>query len=287
MRNLSVLSILFLLMLPFVSSGQTDTVYYDADWKVSDFGSAEFYRVRHKLTNGRVQVEDRYVKNDKLQMTGTYTASDEKTKDGAFTYFSDKGNKESECIYVNNLKEGLATEYFEKGSKSDEGNYLYDQKTGEWKSYYEEGELWSVAHFEKGNCIDLKSFYKSGKLKRTETYHKAKAKGKCYDEQSNEIEFTQFITPPKPKFSIHEYLGYNIVYPNYARMHDIEGRVVVRFVINENGSVSDVKAIKHIGGACDEEAIRVITNMPGWEAGIKDDKKVKVFFTQPISFKLQ
>ena len=83
------------------------------------------------------------------------------------------------------------------------------------------------------------------------------------------------------------YLSEHLHYPKYARNHDIEGRLIVKFVVNEDGSVSDVYIVKGIGESCDEEAKRVVTAMPKWIPGRQNGKAVKVYFTLPIVFKLE
>jgi len=84
-----------------------------------------------------------------------------------------------------------------------------------------------------------------------------------------------------------EFVTKNIAYPQEARDKEIEGRVFVRFVIEKDGSVSDVKVAKGIGGGCDEEAVRVVKAMPKWIPGKQDDKPVRVSYTMPFFFKLQ
>ena len=83
-----------------------------------------------------------------------------------------------------------------------------------------------------------------------------------------------------------QYLNENIRYPQMARESGIQGRVFVTFVVERDGSVTDVKVLRGIGGGCDEEAIRVIQNMPKWEAGKQRGKPVRVQFNMPILFKL-
>ncbi len=82
------------------------------------------------------------------------------------------------------------------------------------------------------------------------------------------------------------YLQKNLRYPDAARENGIDGRVVVQYVINEDGSVSDVTLVKGIGGGCDEEAVRVVKTMPKWKPGKQNGKPVKVLFTLPIKFVL-
>lgn len=82
------------------------------------------------------------------------------------------------------------------------------------------------------------------------------------------------------------YLKDNIKYPQMARESGIQGTVYVTFVVERNGSVTDVKVLRGIGGGCDEEAIRVIENMPKWNAGKQRGKPVRVQFNMPIKFTL-
>jgi periplasmic protein TonB len=83
-----------------------------------------------------------------------------------------------------------------------------------------------------------------------------------------------------------QYLNDNIKYPQMARESGIQGRVFVTFVVEKDGSVTDVKVLRGIGGGCDEEAVRVIQNMPKWDPGKQRGKPVRVQFNMPILFKL-
>ena len=83
-----------------------------------------------------------------------------------------------------------------------------------------------------------------------------------------------------------KYLASNIKYPTLARESGIQGRVFVTFVVETDGRVTDVKILRGIGGGCDEEAVRVIKNMPKWNPGKQRGKSVRVQFNMPILFKL-
>jgi periplasmic protein TonB len=82
------------------------------------------------------------------------------------------------------------------------------------------------------------------------------------------------------------YLSSNIRYPGEARKSNIQGKVVVTFSIDEEGSIVDEKITRFIGGGCDEEAVRVIKAMPKWKPALNGGKPVKVQYTLPITFKL-
>ncbi|NOX45513.1 MAG: M56 family metallopeptidase [Chlorobi bacterium] len=83
-----------------------------------------------------------------------------------------------------------------------------------------------------------------------------------------------------------KYLVENIRYPEVAQKNGIQGRVFITFVVEEDGYLSNVKVLRGIGGGCDEEAVRVIENMPKWEPGKQNGKAVRVQFNMPIMFKL-
>ena len=83
-----------------------------------------------------------------------------------------------------------------------------------------------------------------------------------------------------------KFLQDNIRYPAMARESGIQGTVYVTFVVERNGSVTDVKILRGIGGGCDEEALRVIKNMPKWEPGKQRGKPVRVQFNMPLKFTL-
>ncbi len=82
------------------------------------------------------------------------------------------------------------------------------------------------------------------------------------------------------------FLQQNIQYPQMARESGIQGTVYVTFVVEKNGSVTDVRVLRGIGGGCDEEAVRVIKAMPKWNPGKQRGKPVRVQFNMPIKFTL-
>jgi protein TonB len=84
-----------------------------------------------------------------------------------------------------------------------------------------------------------------------------------------------------------EYIAKNIKYPQIARESGIQGRVFISFVVEPDGSVSNVKVLRGIGGGCDEEAMRVVKSMPKWKPGKQRGKPVRVSYNLPVNFRLQ
>ena len=84
-----------------------------------------------------------------------------------------------------------------------------------------------------------------------------------------------------------DYLAKNIKYPQMARESGIQGRVFVNFVIEPDGSVSNVNVMRSLGGGCDEEAVRVVKSMPKWKPGKQRGKAVRVSYILPVNFQLK
>lgn len=83
-----------------------------------------------------------------------------------------------------------------------------------------------------------------------------------------------------------EYLTNNIKYPEKSKSEGVAGKVMVNFVIDENGDIIDVKVIKGVNSDLDEEAVRVVSSMPNWIPGENGGEAVKVSMNLPISFSL-
>ncbi|MFA6944884.1 MAG: energy transducer TonB [Pedobacter sp.] len=110
----------------------------------------------------------------------------------------------------------------------------------------------------------------------------ARYEGKLYDLGSVEI---------APEYqggqsALGKYLGLRLRYPVRARENKIQGKVYIGFIVEKNGSLSDFKIVRGIGGGCDEEAIRVLRSGPAWKAGMVKGKAVRTSYVLPITFQL-
>ena len=83
-----------------------------------------------------------------------------------------------------------------------------------------------------------------------------------------------------------EYLRKNIKYPAICRENNIQGRVIVSFVVNKDGAIVDPEVVKSVNPSLDKEAVRVISNMPPWKPGMQRGKPVRVKYTVPVNFRL-
>lgn len=85
---------------------------------------------------------------------------------------------------------------------------------------------------------------------------------------------------------MYRFLSKNMTYPSAAQRNSIEGKVILSFVVEKDGSVSGVEVLRGLGFGCDEEALRVVKMMPKWNAGKQNGNPVRVKFFIPLAFKL-
>jgi len=86
--------------------------------------------------------------------------------------------------------------------------------------------------------------------------------------------------------AFYAFLAKNIHYPKEARDHNTQGKVIATFVVEEDGSLSNVTILRGIGNGCDDEAKRVLSASPKWNPGTQNGKTVRQQYTVPISFTL-
>ena len=84
-----------------------------------------------------------------------------------------------------------------------------------------------------------------------------------------------------------KFLGKNIKYPTISQENGVQGRVIVQFVVNKDGSIVDPVVVRGVDPYLDKEALRVISSMPKWKPGKQRGKAVRVKYTVPVTFRLQ
>ena len=91
---------------------------------------------------------------------------------------------------------------------------------------------------------------------------------------------------PGGQIAMLQYLMKNIKYPEQAMKEGIQGRVAVSFIVEKDGSISDVKPVLSVHPLLNKEAVRVVKSMPKWSPGKHNGKPVRVRFNLPVMFKL-
>jgi len=87
--------------------------------------------------------------------------------------------------------------------------------------------------------------------------------------------------------ALMKFLGDNINYPKTAQEEGLQGRVILNFVVEKDGSITDVQIVRGIAPSLDEEAIRVVKAMPKWKPGTQNGEIVRVRYTLPVVYRLQ
>jgi len=87
--------------------------------------------------------------------------------------------------------------------------------------------------------------------------------------------------------ALMQFLSSNIKYPVVAEENGVQGRVVCTFVVEKDGSITDVRVIKSVDPSLDKEAMRVVKSMPRWIPGKQNGSAVRVKYTVPVTFRLQ
>jgi|SRR5688572_557329 len=111
----------------------------------------------------------------------------------------------------------------------------------------------------------------------------------CIPDDSTETIYT--IVEQMPSFTggneaLKEYLIKNLKYPEKAIKDSIQGKVFVTFVVGQSGEIKDVKVLRGLTDELNQEAIRVVSDMPTWAPGKQSGKNVNVQYNLPIHFKL-
>ena len=105
--------------------------------------------------------------------------------------------------------------------------------------------------------------------------------GKTYDAVEVMPEF------PGGSAELLKYLSTHIKYPTMSQEMGSQGRVIVQFVVDKDGSITNPTVVRGVDAYLDKEAIRVISGMPKWKPGVQNGKKVRVKYTVPVVFRLQ
>ncbi len=112
------------------------------------------------------------------------------------------------------------------------------------------------------------------------------------DEQESDADEVFVIVEDMPEFpggeaALRSWISNNVRYPVIAAENGIQGRVYIQFVVNTDGRIADARVARGVDPSLDQEALRVVNNMPRWSPGKQRGQPVRVSFTVPINFQLQ
>jgi TonB family protein len=243
----------------------TLTSYFDASWKETTADKFQFYRKKVKNENGWTVID--YYRSGKVQMKGNFLDDSCKKRQGEFLWYDENGKLSRENHFDDGKADGHQAYYYANGKTQVEGFNKMDKKEGEWTAYYESGKISGKATYKDDKQISA-NFYKE-------------------DGSSNNqiLEFEKESEYPGGISALSGFLSRYLRYPDKAIKNNIQGTVVVQFIVDKDGSVTDVQVAQHVDPLLDEEAIRVIKKMPKWRPAIWGGRVVKSYKKQPIFFR--
>jgi protein TonB len=253
---MKALFICVFLLSAITSQAQTSkknvTLYvFDQNWKGCKLEEAKYLACQQKL--GDTAYEWKYYQFDgPLLSIETYKDKETNIPHGAFTYYGADGQMDS-------------------------SGYTFEGKKNDWWYYYTDSfTLWKKEKYEMGKLVtrmDLASI----EAEREENRKKAET-----EKHWGEVEAVfKGGTEDWGK-----YIQKNINFPDRARNLKKEGSLLLQFVVNTDGTTSDITILRSIEYSLDEEAMRLIKDSPNWRPAHQDGKLVKAFRRQPLIFQL-
>lgn len=304
------LLLVFLSFIPVSSFSQTsndDAVFLDS---LYNMGSEENYKYIRIVKDYNIpnkepyQIKD-YYKSGKLAMSGATSTRIGITKTGLFIYYYENGKRKSIVNYKNDKPYGNYYELYENGNKKLEGEWIDDNKTVipniKIKSYWDENNLQTIRDgngyyeeiitngFNKGKLKNnLKDSIWNGESKISkstfrENYTNGKfISGVSIDSNKVEHKYNAIDNHPVPKKGMDDFNRHIARTFNPPKVQGLQGTIYVTFVVETDGSITDVKVLRDIGYGTGKEAIRALTSYKGWIPGEQRGIKVRTTFSFPI-----
>ncbi len=206
--------------------------------------------------------------------------------------WAENGDIQSRGFYKNGKMEGRWTYFHKQDSIASVGSYKDDKRTGEWKYFDEQGRPASTENYGENGKLEGNKFYFDtlGQIADTDVFADGKlvSTTKLVAEGENPARPFVDAMPQYPggEKALLKFLADNIKYPVVARNHGIQGRVFASFVIEKDGSMSNVKIVRGLCEPMKNEVFRVLALMPKWNPGMQGEKNVRVRMNLPVMFKL-
>lgn len=179
--------------------------------------------------------------------------------------------------------------WYKSGKKQHHANYTDGKLSGDYKRWYENGQLNYKMQYREGVKHDtLIAFYETGEIRRTEVYNSGELlNGKLFDKDGRELDFfpmEQMPEFPGGEMEMMKWVSKNVRYPSRAYRAKAQGMVVVSFVVDKDGTITETEILKSVHPDIDAEAIRVIIQMPKWKPGKQEGEPVRVRYSLPLKF---
>lgn len=247
-----------------------------------------------------------YYKTGVVQRTGTTESKDQVIKTGQFVSFYESGKRKSIANYKKNMIYGNYYELYEDGNKKLEGEYIEGKE--KFTTKLKINQFWNSKNIQtvidgNGSYEEIReNYFASGKIKNgfkdglwegfdkkmgysfSENYENQKLiSGVSIDSNKVEYKYDAIEIRPIPKRGMDDFNRHIARTFNMPKVEGLKGKIYVKFVVEKDGSITDVKVLRDIGYGTGNEAIRVLTNYGVWIPGVQRGIKVRTTFSLPIS----
>lgn len=274
-------------------------------------GNHEYYRIvkDYYLNLKEYKIHD-YYKNDILKTTATISRKNNGSYIGEKTTYYTNGNKKNITNYIKGDPIGKTLNYYENGNLKDEG-----ENTGNYNEtgkYYKLNQYWDknknhliingngIYYFSNDSGLTEKGTYKDGykngifegkNLKKDTSYREEYENGKFIKGTrtfANNTKSKYFVLEKKSFAKkgmqhFHNFIAANFNNTKESISNNIQGKIYIKFIVDENGKITDPKILKGLGYGLDEEVIRVLLKYENWVPGEQRGKKVKCSFSIVIA----
>lgn len=314
-----------LLILTFCLSSiaftQTRVKYWIGDMPANNSQTAKIKAV-YTFRDSLWYVESRYLKGDSVFMTGSYRDIDKGIREGQFLIYHENGKLRAEQNYMVGQLHGVQKTWNEKGQLTSSYNYnngimvgqgstwddngillshfaLDETGTGEGKQYSGKDTLLARGMLDHGKKEGTWTHYDSAGNKSWEVIYKADTltSSQCFNADGSKGDSCVFEREAQASGGLRAWKTYmftSLTRKNYPSMNTMKkskdflnGTVYVRFVVLQDGSISNVEVLTPLNPEADEIAKSVIENGPLWVPAVLKNKPVKSYINQPITFRYE
>ena len=318
MRLYQALPCLFLTLIPFLAESQK--VFYDEREKLTEEGTNTAYfslplenvKVKDSSSLDHVTVITKYYMSGKLYSVGGYVDESAELRVGPYQSLYENGMNKAKGNFKHNQRFGLWKDWYPNGQLKSMIRFespmnpmmgpsftvdsYYDSlghalvRFGDGFFKYEDFPGWAEGRVSNGKKDGIwKGYMDNGLLAYEEYYKNGEFMEGKFFEGGGVLEYEDLFLNALPKGGYQEFynwVGSQMNYPKKARKQGVQGKVYVAFVVNSDGTISDVKTIKGISLECDLEAERVLKMSSNWEPGHARGRPMSQKIILPITFTL-
>lgn len=265
-------------------------VYLNEQNQVTVPDSATHYRVVEQRLEAGLYPMREFAMNGTLLQRGFLATIDPPLRSGTFTGFHANGNKASQVHFQDDQPEGLYVSWYEDGKVQERGEYHRGQRVGRWLSVHRNGQRRSTGSYQADRPSgEWHYYYSTGQPAAVETIQPGQPNAlTLYNEDGSRYvglpqrrEAPEF---PGGEMALLEYLARHTNYPREARRKGITGKVYVSYTVGEDGRVGQVRVLRGLSPDADNEAKRVVANLPRFRPGREYNVPTSFTYTVPIYF---